>query len=119
MSEKKPASSLGLQLGNLPPATVDAMFAGLSWEAEKVHGPAVRSAIAAVFASATVEADVMSDCDASPRDRLAAAKQFKQGFIEACKLVSAPPTARVATVVVDDTRESVSVALGSLYGDEG
>ena len=118
MSNKKPTSSLGLQLGNLPPATVDAMFAGLSWEAEKLHGPAVRSAIAAVFASATVEADVMSDGSASPRDRLAAAKQFKQGFIDACKLVSTPPTSRMTTVVVDDTRESGSVALGSLYGDE-
>ena len=76
-------SALGLRLGALPPAVVDVMFAGLVSEAEKVHGASVRTAIAASFASARVEAEIMEDPEVPPRERLKAAAQFRDGFADA------------------------------------
>jgi hypothetical protein len=112
------AVSLGIQLGHLPQSTVDAMFAGLSWEAESGHGLSVKAAVAAVFASATVEAEIMADANVQPRDRLLAAKQFKQGFMEACRLVSEPAPARVVRAVPSEDT-SVPTALENLYADAG
>ena len=112
------AVSLGIQLGHLPLSTVDAMFAGLSWEAESGHGLSVKAAVAAVFASALVEADIMADANVQPRDRLLAAKQFKQGFMEACRLVSEhSPKRMVHAVPSEDT--SIPTALENLYADAG
>ena len=112
------AISLGIQLGDLPRSTVDAMFAGLSWEAESGHGLSVKAAVAAVFASARVEAEIMADTNVQPRDRLLAAKQFKQGFMEACRMVSEPVTPKlVRAVPSEDT--SIPTALENLYADAG
>tara|TARA_R110002020_G_scaffold460526_1_gene679078 strand:+ start:504 stop:887 length:384 start_codon:yes stop_codon:yes gene_type:complete len=112
------AISLGIQLGDLPRSTVDAMFAGLSWEAESGHGLSVKAAVAAVFASARVEAEIMADTNVQPRDRLLAAKQFKQGFMEACRMVSEPVTTKlVRAVPSEDT--SIPTALENLYADAG
>ena len=47
--------TLGIKLGNLPQSTVDAMFAGLAWEAERDHGVSVRAVVAATFAAAKIE----------------------------------------------------------------
>ena len=84
--------TLGIELGNLPQSTVDAMFAGLAWEAERDHGVSVRAVVAATFAAAKVEAEIMSDDSLSPKDRLMASKQFKDGFRDACRLVCSEPT---------------------------
>ena len=35
--DKLEAVTLGIKLGSLPQATVDSMFAGLAWEAERDH----------------------------------------------------------------------------------
>jgi len=112
------AVSLGIQLGNLPQSTVDAMFAGLSWEAERGHGLSVKAAIAATFVSARVEAEIMADENVQPKDRLLAAKQFKQGFMEACRLVSEPSPQLIRKVVPSDDT-SIPTALETLYADAG
>jgi hypothetical protein len=118
-------SALGLRLGVLPPAVVDVMFAGLISEAEKVHGASVRTAIAASFASARVEAEIMEDPAISPRDRLKAAAQFRDGFAEACKLVSgasrrpsSPGRAHGASPTLCEDAV-VPEALDALYGEPG
>jgi len=112
--------SLGISLGNLPAETVDAMFAGLAWEAERNHGLSVRAVVAATFAAAKVESQIMADGDVGVRDRLQAAKQFKAGFHDACRLVmDEPPVHRV--VKIDSGGQavdmSVPAALEALYGD--
>jgi hypothetical protein len=112
--------TLGIRLGNLPESTVDAMFAGLCWEAERDHGTSVRALIAATFAAARVEAEIMSDDDMSPRDRLSAAKQFKEGFRNACAIVTSEPNIRKRAPVLVDLDEgdpSVPSALARMYGD--
>jgi hypothetical protein len=110
--------TLGIRLGNLPQGTVDSIFAGLSWEAERDHGLAVRAAVAATFASAKVEAEIMSDEGVSARDRLKAAQQFKDGFVEVCKMVIEPPKKKVIASHrdVDGEDPTVSGALEELYG---
>jgi len=116
-NEQSVGTSLNMRLGTLPPETVDTMFAGLSWEAEKNHGLAVRAAVAATFASASVEADIMADESVGPRDRLKAAQQFKEGFIGACRLVMGADakSARMIHALPDDA--SVPTALEQLYAD--
>tara|TARA_R110000764_G_scaffold1476_1_gene5865 strand:+ start:50 stop:418 length:369 start_codon:yes stop_codon:yes gene_type:complete len=109
-------ASLDLRLGTLPPETVDAMFAGLSWEAERTHGLAVRAVVASTFASAKVEADIMSDESVSARDRLKAAQQFKEGFLGACRLVMTADTRSTMTVRSVSDDNSVPAALEQLYG---
>lgn len=118
-------SALGLRLGALPPAVVDVMFAGLVSEAEKVHGASVRTAIAASFASARVEAEIMEDPEIPPRERLKAAAQFRDGFADACKLVSgasqrshSPSRAAGASSAHFD-EPAVPEALDALYGESG
>ena len=126
MAKKKGEDSLdkvtlGIKLGNLPESTVDAMFAGLAWEAERDHGAATRALVAATFAAARVEAEIMSDVGHHTKDRLAAARQFKEGFREACKAVTSDPINRKrATVVVgdDDADPSVPSALERMYGNQ-
>jgi len=108
-------ASLGLRLGTLPPETVDAMFAGLSWEAERGHGLAVRAVVASTFASAKVEADIMSDESVSARDRLKAAQQFKEGFLGVCRLVMDADGSAVSVRAVSDDN-SIPAALEQLYG---
>ena len=118
-------SALGLRLGALPPAVVDVMFAGLVSEAEKVHGASVRTAIAASFASARVEAEIMEDPEVPPRERLKAAAQFRDGFADACKLVSGaslrPPSPRRDAGVPSTHFDEPAVpdALDALYGEPG
>ncbi len=126
MAKKKSEDSLdkvtlGIKLGNLPESTVDAMFAGLAWEAERDHGAATRALVAATFAAARVEAEIMSDVNHLTKDRLMAAKQFKEGFREACKAVNTDPVTRKrATFVVgdDDADPSVPSALERMYGNQ-
>jgi hypothetical protein len=115
--EQSSGTSLNLRLGSLPPETVDAMFAGLSWEAEKMHGLSVRAAVAATFASARVEADIMTDERISARDRLKAAQQFKEGFIGACRLVTSADTKSARTIHALSDDASVPAALEQLYAD--
>jgi hypothetical protein len=115
------AVSLGIRLGALPQSTVDTMFAGLSWEAERDHGLSVRAAVAATFASAKVEAEIMADDTIAPRDRLKAAQQFKEGFVEVCKMVCEPPKKKVITshrISEDGVEPSVPSALAEMYGNE-
>lgn len=114
--ENAEGGSLDLRLGTLPPETVDAMFAGLSWEAERTHGLAVRAVVASTFASAKVEADIMSDESVSARDRLKAAQQFKEGFLGACRLVMTTEAKSTVTVRSVSDDNSVPAALEQLYG---
>ena len=110
--------TLGIKLGSLPVSTVDAMFAGLAWEAERDHGVSVRALVAATFVAAQVEAEVMSDADMEPRDRLLAAKQFKEGFRDACRAVCAEPVIRKRATILSDNKDgdpSVPSALERLY----
>ena len=97
------------------------MFVALVSEAERSHGPCVRAAIVASFASARVEAEIMDDDEISPRERLKAAQQLRDGFAEACKLVSG--TSRVSLPQSGNSGASstplVPDALEEMYGDEG
>ena len=112
--------TLGIKLGNLPQSTVDTMFAGLAWEAERDHGVSARAVVAATFAAAKVEAEIMSDESMSAKDRLMASKQFKDGFKDACHLIySQPLHKKIGPVVVnkeDDT--SLPSALEKMYGNK-
>ena len=113
--------TLGIKLGNLPESAVDAMFAGLAWQAERDHGAATRALVAATFAAAKVEAEIMSDVNHLTKDRLMAAKQFKEGFREACKAVTSDPINRKrASIVVGDSDSDPSVpsALERMYGNQ-
>jgi hypothetical protein len=116
MSDKKPTSSLGLTLGDLPPETVDNIFAGLSWEAESRHGLSMRAAVVATFAAARVEAEMMNDEGLSVRDRLKAAEQFKSGFVDICKMVHSAPRNPLRVIDAKAT-ERVPDALEKLYGE--
>ena len=118
--DKLEAVTLGIKLGNLPQATVDTMFAGLAWEAERDHGVSVRAMVAATFAAARVEAEIMSDEGLSPKDRLMASKQFKDGFREACRTVCSEPINRTRPSVVMNKEEDTSLpsALERMYGDK-
>lgn len=122
MSEKKDDSlekvTLGIKLGSLPQSTVDSMFAGLSWEAERDHGVSVRAMVAATFAAAKVEAEIMSDNNMSAKDRLLASKQFKEGFREACRIVCSEPLHKNVRPMVMNKDEDTSLpsALEKMYG---
>tara|TARA_R110000824_G_scaffold83466_3_gene208994 strand:- start:257 stop:637 length:381 start_codon:yes stop_codon:yes gene_type:complete len=119
--DKLEAVTLGIKLGNLPQATVDTMFAGLAWEAERDHGVSVRAMVAATFAAARVEAEIMSDEGLSPKDRLMASKQFKDGFRDACRLVCSEPINKsIRPTVVMNKEEDTSLpsALERMYGDQ-
>ncbi len=126
MAKKKDDDSLdkvtlGIRLGSLPESTVDAMFAGLAWQAERDHGAATRALVAATFAAARIEAEIMSDNNHLTKDRLTAAKQFKEGFREACGLVNKEPINRKrASIVVgeDEADPSVPSALERMYGNQ-
>jgi hypothetical protein len=114
-------SVLGLRLGSLPAPVVDAMFVALVSEAERFHGPCVRAAVVASFASARVEAEIMDDSEISPRDRLKAAQQLRDGFAEACKLVSGASRAHVSPEQGRRGAPStplVPEALDAMYADE-
>lgn len=125
MAKKKDDSldkvTLGISLGNLPQSTVDSMFAGLAWEAERDHGVSVRAMVAATFASAKVEAEIMSDDTMSAKDRLLASKQFKEGFREACRIVCSEPLHKSAVhrpmVMNKDEDTSLPSALEKMYGE--
>lgn len=110
--------TLGIKLGKLPQSTVDTMFAGLAWEAERDHGVSVRAMVAATFAAAKIEAEIMSDEDISPKDRLLAAKQFKEGFRDACRLVCSEPVHKLRPNLVMGKEEDTSLpsALEKMYG---
>tara|TARA_R100001463_G_scaffold7448_2_gene23456 strand:+ start:2935 stop:3312 length:378 start_codon:yes stop_codon:yes gene_type:complete len=112
--------TLGIKLGNLPESTVDAMFAGLAWEAERDHGVSVRAVVAATFAAAKVEAEIMSDSDLSPKDRLMASKQFKDGFRDACRLICSEPLHKSVRPSVVSSEEDTSLpsALEKMYGNK-
>ena len=114
-------SVLGIRLGTLPAPVVDAMFVALVSEAERSHGPCVRAAIVASFASARVEAEIMDDDEISPRERLKAAQQLRDGFAEACKLVSGTPQRSLSPSGRDGASSTPLVpdALEEMYGDEG
>ena len=118
--DKLEAITLGIKLGNLPQATVDSMFAGLAWEAERDHGVSVRAVVAATFAAAKVEAEIMGDESLSPKDRLMASKQFKDGFRDACRLVCSEPLHKSVRPMVMDKQEDTSLptALEKMYGDQ-
>ena len=124
MAKKKDDSlekvTLGIKLGNLSQSTVDSMFAGLAWEAERDHGVSVRAVVAATFAAAKVEAEIMSDDSLSPKDRLMASKQFKDGFRDACRLVCSDPVHKAVRPMVLDKQEDTSLpsALEKMYGDQ-
>lgn len=111
--------TLGIKLGNLPQSTVDTMFAGLAWEAEKDHGLSTRAMVAATFAAAKIEAEIMSDEEQSAKDRLLAAKQFKEGFREACRIVSSEPLHIRPTMVMNKNEDtSLPNALEKMYGSK-
>jgi hypothetical protein len=112
--------TLGIKLGNLPQSTVDSMFAGLAWEAERDHGVSVRAVVAATFAASKVEAEIMSDESLSPKDRLMASKQFKDGFRDACRLVCSEPVHKAIRPMVMGKQEDTSLptALEKMYGSE-
>ena len=96
------------------------MFAGLAWEAERDHGVSVRAMVAATFAAAKIEAEIMSDENLSPKDRLMASKQFKDGFKDACRLVCSEPLHKSVRPMVMDKQEDTSLptALEKMYGDK-
>jgi len=112
--------TLGIKLGNLPQSTVDTMFAGLAWEAERDHGVSVRAVVAATFAAAKIEAEIMSDSDLSPKDRLMASKQFKDGFRDACRLICSEPLHKSIRPSVVSSEEDTSLpsALEKMYGNK-
>ncbi len=112
--------TLGIKLGSLPQSTVDAMFAGLAWEAERDHGVSVRAVVAATFAAAKIEAEIMSDDSMSAKDRLLASKQFKDGFRDACRLVCSEPLHKNfrPTVVSKEEDTSLPSALEKMYGNK-
>ena len=112
--------TLGIQLGNLPQSTVDTMFAGLAWEAERDHGVSARAVVAATFAAAKVEAEIMSDQSMSAKDRLMASKQFKDGFRDACRLIYSQPLHKNIGPMVVNKEEDTSLpsALERMYGDK-
>ena len=112
--------TLGIKLGSLPQSTVDAMFAGLAWEAERDHGVSVRALVAATFAAAKVEAEIMSDESLSAKDRLMASKQFKDGFRDACRLVCSEPLHKTVRPTVMSKEEDTSLpsALEKMYGSK-
>ena len=119
--DKLETVTLGIKLGNLPQATVDTMFAGLAWEAERDHGVSVRAMVAATFAAAKGEAEIMSDDSMSAKDRLMASKQFKDGFRDACRLVCSEPmskTIRPSVLVNKEEDTSLPSALERMYGDQ-
>ena len=122
MAKKKDDSlekvTLGIKLGNLPQSTVDTMFAGLAWEAERNHGVSVRAMVAATFAASQIEAEIMSDKSLSPKDRLMASKQFKDGFKDACRLVCSQPLHKNIGPAVVSKEEDTSLpsALEKMYG---
>jgi len=94
----------------------------LSWEADKTSDLSVRAAVVATFAAARVEAEMMSDEEISPKMRLQAAKQFKEGFVSASKLVGEAMTSRTRrrSPVSAEAASTVPEALASLYeGDDG
>jgi len=109
-------SALGIRLGSLPPPVVDAMFVALVSEAERFHGPSVRAAVAASFASARVEAEIMGDPDINPRERLKAAQQLRDGFAEACRLVSGASRRSSPMTGGAPPAPGVPTALEELYG---
>tara|TARA_R100001594_G_scaffold95443_1_gene129750 strand:- start:7735 stop:8112 length:378 start_codon:yes stop_codon:yes gene_type:complete len=119
-NDKLEKVTLGIELGNLPQSTVDAMFAGLAWEAERDHGVSVRAVVAATFAAAKVEAEIMSDDSLSPKDRLMASKQFKDGFRDACRLVCSEPIHKMIgpSVVSKEEDTSLPSALEKMYGSK-
>jgi hypothetical protein len=112
--------TLGIKLGNLPQSTVDTMFAGLAWEAERDHGVSVRAVVAATFAAAKIEAEIMSDSNLSPKDRLMASKQFKDGFRDACRLICSEPLHKSIRPSVVSSEEDTSLpsALEKMYGNK-
>jgi hypothetical protein len=112
--------TLGIKLGSLPQSTVDAMFAGLAWEAERDHGVSVRAVVAATFAAAKVEAEIMSDASMSAKDRLLASKQFKDGFRDACRLICSEPVHKSVRPSVMGKEEDTSLpsALEKMYGNK-
>jgi len=112
--------TLGIKLGSLPQSTVDAMFAGLAWEAERDHGVSVRAVVAATFAAAKIEAEIMSDDSMSAKDRLLASKQFKDGFRDACRLVCSEPLHKNfrPTVMSKEEDTSLPSALEKMYGSK-
>lgn len=112
--------TLGIKLGNLPQSTVDTMFAGLAWEAERDHGISVRAVVAATFAAAKVEAEIMSDGTLSAKDRLLASKQFKEGFRDACRLICSEPVHKNIRPTVMGKEEDTSLpsALEKMYGNK-
>jgi len=112
--------TLGIKLGNLPQSTVDTMFAGLAWEAERDHGVSVRAVVAATFAAAKIEAEIMSDSNLSPKDRLMASKQFKDGFRDACRLICSEPLHKSIrhSVVSSEEDTSLPSALEKMYGNK-
>tara|TARA_R100001198_G_C5201709_1_gene190462 strand:+ start:446 stop:823 length:378 start_codon:yes stop_codon:yes gene_type:complete len=124
LSKKKPDElekvTLGIKLGDLPQSTVDAMFAGLAWEAERDHGVSVRAVVAATFAAAKVEAEIMSDTSMSAKDRLMASKQFKDGFKDACRLICSEPLHKTIrpTVMSKEEDTSLPTALEKMYGNK-
>jgi hypothetical protein len=101
-------------------ASLELTFTRMSWEVERLSAP-VRSAIMAGFAAARVESELMLDCGLAPRDRLAAAKQLRSGFVELCRLVGdrrngtprAP--ARGHDAGLPEGTETVPDALDALY----
>ena len=62
----------------------------------------------------------MSDHDLSPKDRLMASKQFKDGFRDACRLVCSEPVHKTVRPMVMDKQEDTSLpsALEKMYGSE-
>ena len=103
--------------------SLELAYTRLSWEVERMPGP-VQSAILAGFAAAQVESELMTDSDVSPRDRLAAAKQLRGGFMELCRLVGERRSTRPRSAVSSDPADphtgtaNVPDALGALYADE-
>jgi hypothetical protein len=112
--------TLGIKLGNLPQSTVDTMFAGLAWEAERDHGVSVRAVVVATFAAAKVEAEIMSDTSMTAKDRLMASKQFKDGFRDACRLICSEPLHKSIRPSVVSSEEDTSLpsALEKMYGNK-
>ena len=124
MSKKKDETldtlTLGIKLGNLPQSTVDTMFAGLAWEAERDHGVSVRAVVVATFAAAKIEAEIMSDTSMTAKDRLMASKQFKDGFKDACRLICSEPLHKTIrpTVMSKEEDTSLPTALEKMYGNK-
>ncbi len=104
-------------------ASLELAYTRLSWEVERMPGP-VQSAILAGFAAAKVENELMSDSEVSPRDRLAAAKQLRSGFMELCRLVGDRRSTGRRTaggcdpVDLPEGTAKVPDALDALYADE-